>query len=273
MKKAFVTGWPISHSKSPALHGFWLNKLDIAGSYEALPVSSENFPDFLSTLGNSEWVGGNVTIPHKETAFSLIKNCDAAAKAIGAVNTLWIENGDLMGGNTDAYGFSANLDDFAPQWRECSTALVIGAGGASRAVIYALAEAGIEKIRIANRTVSRAQNLSDHFGPACTAHGLDETSDLLADTDLLINTSSMGMSGENTDQVVDVSRLAATSIVTDIVYTPLMTPLLAAADQCGLKTVDGLGMLLHQAVPGFEKWFGARPEVTEELRQRILGVA
>lgn len=268
-RRAFVCGHPIAHSRSPKLHGFWLKEYNIAGSYEAADVAPGEFSSFLGRLREAGFAGGNVTIPHKEAAFDLVERRDAAAQAIGAVNTLWFEGRTLVGGNTDAIGFSANLDQHAPEWRSSASALVLGAGGASRAVVHALKQAGIGDIRIANRTFERAHELADRFGKGVTAHGMNSVPALLGSCDLLVNTTSAGMKGgEGLD--VDVGLLPERAIVTDIVYVPLATPLLAAAAARGLKTVDGLGMLLHQAAPGFERWFGIRPRVTDQLRNFIL---
>jgi shikimate dehydrogenase len=268
-KKAFVTGHPIAHSRSPKIHGHWLAKYRIDGSYDAIDVAPKNFAEFLATLQENGYRGGNVTIPHKEAAFALGDRRDEAAEAIGAVNTLWFEDGALWGGNTDAHGFAANLDDHAPGWATNGPAVVLGAGGASRAVIHALIERGIGDIRIVNRTLARAQELRHRFGAGVSAHGLAATGELLADAGLLVNTTALGMHG-NEGLSADPGNLPDHAIVTDIVYVPLETPLLAAASARSLKTVDGLGMLLHQAVPGFERWFGRRPEVTAELRQMIV---
>ncbi|TIN17947.1 MAG: shikimate dehydrogenase, partial [Mesorhizobium sp.] len=194
---------------------------------------------------------------------------DQAAEEIGAVNTLWFEDGTLWGGNTDAHGFAANLDDYAPGWAGKGPAVVLGAGGASRAVIHALKERGVADIRIVNRTLSRAIELRDRFGAGVSAHGMAASSELLGDAGLLVNTTALGMHG-NEGLSADPARLPDHAIVTDIVYVPLETPLLAAARARKLKTVDGLGMLLHQAVPGFERWFGVRPQVTAELRAIII---
>lgn len=273
MKKAFVTGWPINHSKSPMLHGFWLKQYSIEGSYEAYGVEPENFEQFLKDLPSSEFLGGNVTIPHKEVAFANAAQLDNAAKAIGAVNTLWLEGGKLCGGNTDAYGFSANMNQYAPDWQNGKKAIVLGAGGAARAIVYAILEAGFEEVHIINRTFERAENLARLFGEKCQAHKWDELPALLSDTDFIVNTTSIGMAGSDSSMMPDLSTLPKSAIVTDIVYTPLETPFLKSANVLGLKTVDGLGMLLHQAVPGFEKWFGIRPEVTDELREYILGLS
>lgn len=268
-KKAFVTGHPIAHSRSPRIHGHWLEQYGIDGSYQAIDVAPADFAAFLAGLRKNGYRGGNVTIPHKEAAFALVERRDEAAETIGAVNTLWFEDGNLWGGNTDAHGFAANLDDHAPGWAINGPAVVLGAGGASRAVIHALIERGVGDIRIVNRTLARAQELRDRFGAGVTAHGLGATNELLAGAGLLVNTTALGMHG-NEGLPANPARLPAKAIVTDIVYVPLETPLLAAARARKLKTVDGLGMLLHQAVPGFERWFGIRPEVTAELRQMIV---
>jgi shikimate dehydrogenase len=269
--KAFVCGHPIAHSRSPAIHGHWLARYGIAGSYTAIDVAPDDFADFIRRIGENGYAGGNVTIPHKEAACRLVERRDQAAEEIGAVNTLWFEDGVLCGGNTDAVGFAANLDDLAPGWAENGgTAVVLGAGGAARAVLFALKQRGYSDIRIVNRTAARAAELADHFGRGVTAHAPEAAPDLLGEADLLVNTTALGMHG-NTEIAVDPARLPDNAIVTDIVYVPLETPLLAAARRRGLKTVDGLGMLLYQAVPGFERWFGRRPEVDAELRRLIVG--
>ena len=268
-RRAFVCGHPIAHSRSPKIHGFWLEKYGISGRYGAVDVSPEHFPAFLRGFPRDGYAGGNVPIPHKEDAFRLVDRRDEAAEAIGAVNTLWVEDGTICGGNTDWYGFAANLDDHAPGWDIVGPALVLGAGGAARGIVHALQKRGFSDIRIANRTVSRSRQLADHFGAGVSAHPLEATPELMRDAGLLVNTTSLGMHGEQ-DLPGDLSALPASAVVADIVYVPLETPLLAAARRCGLKTVDGLGMLLHQAVPGFERWFGTRPEVDAALRERIV---
>ncbi|MBZ9855722.1 shikimate dehydrogenase [Mesorhizobium sp. CA13] len=268
-KKAFVTGHPIKHSRSPKIHGHWLARYGIDGSYQAIDVAPQDFAEFLRTLHASGYLGGNVTIPHKEAAFALVERRDGAAQQIGAVNTLWLEDGRLWGGNTDSHGFAANLDDHAPGWASIGPAVVLGAGGASRAVIHALKERGIRDIRIVNRTLARAMELRDRFGAGVSAHGTEATGELLADAGLFVNTTALGMQG-NEGLAADPALLPDHAIVTDIVYVPLETPLLAAARARGLKTVDGLGMLLNQAVPGFERWFGIRPKVTPELRALVV---
>ncbi|MBO1038229.1 shikimate dehydrogenase [Brucella pituitosa] len=270
--KAFVTGFPIKHSRSPLIHGFWLKEHGIEGSYEAIEVAPENFVEFATSLEQSGFVGGNVTIPHKEVAFATVGSRDEAAEAIGAVNTLWLENGKLCGGNTDAYGFAANLDALAPDWDNADTALVLGAGGAGRAIVHALQTRGFSRIFIVNRTLSRAEELASHFGKGVSAHGWDAAQRLVKEAGLIVNTTSLGMSGhgEAEEFPLDLSEAQKSAVATDIVYIPLKTPFLAKAEAAGLKTVDGLGMLLHQAVPGFECWFGKRPQVTEALRNYIL---
>ena len=271
--KLFVTGWPIKHSRSPLIHNHWLAIHGIEGCYEKVAVEPEKFHSFMSSIKESDYLGGNVTIPHKEMAFELCDRCDEAAYRIKAVNTLWTEDGQLVGGNTDGYGFLANLDQGAAGWDSSEArsrpAIVLGAGGASRAIIDALKVRGFDHIVIANRTQSRAKKLAEEFGAGCEAIGLDEVKNHLSRCDLLVNTTSLGM--ESGDELpADVAILPDDAIVTDIVYTPLITPLLKAARERGLRTVDGLGMLLHQAVPGFEKWYGLRPDVTAELRQILL---
>lgn len=268
--KAFVCGHPIAHSRSPMIHGHWLKRYGIAGSYAPLDVAPADFPGFIAGLAAAGYRGGNVTIPNKEQAFAAVERRDEAAEQIGAVNTLWFEDGVLWGGNTDAYGFAANLDHLAPGWADTGgTAVVLGAGGAARAIVHALKQRGFNDIRIVNRTVGRAVELALQFGKGVSGHAQAATQELLGDAALLVNTTALGMHG-NEGLPADPSSLPDGAIVTDIVYVPLETPLLAAARARGLKTVDGLGMLLHQAVPGFERWFGVRPEVTEDLRALVV---
>ncbi|NTS32713.1 shikimate dehydrogenase [Phyllobacterium sp. BT25] len=266
---AFVAGYPIRHSRSPLIHGHWLKTHGIAGSYRAIEVAPDSFANFVTGMRQAGLVGGNITLPHKEAAFALADRLDAAAEEIGAVNTLWFRDGALWGGNTDAYGFAANLDAYGPGWDKGSSALVLGAGGASRAIVYALKQRGFSDIRIVNRTLGRAQELADRFGKGVSAHSWAAVPELTRDADLIVNTTSLGMEGKD-ELEIDLASARPDALVTDIVYVPLETPLLHAARACGLKTVDGLGMLLHQAVPGFEHWFGKRPEVTVELRDLVL---
>ncbi|MDT3376730.1 shikimate dehydrogenase [Labrys neptuniae] len=270
MKRAFVVGYPISHSRSPLIHGFWLKELGIQGSYERIAVEPAAFDTFVRTLAEQGFVGGNVTVPHKEAAFRLASVDDPVARDLEAVNTLWFEGSQLKGMNTDVAGFLANLDQEAPGWSAgMKQAVVLGAGGASRAILYGLLQRGAERILLINRTLERAEALARHFGTKVTALAWDQAETALAGADLVVNTTSLGMKGQPPLDL-DLSRLPKSALVTDIVYVPLETPLLAAARQARLATVDGLGMLLHQAVPGFERWFGARPEVTPQLRALVL---
>lgn len=269
LKKAFVIGHPVAHSRSPMIHGYWLKQHGVAGSYERIDVDPDDIVHFIRGLPRSGFAGGNVTIPHKEAVFALADRTHQAAELIGAANTLWLEDGQICADNTDASGFAADLDQRAPEWRKSGSVLVLGAGGAARAVLYALKQAGISDIRVANRTVERAQELADRFGPGISAHPFAAVDELSGDVGLVVNTTSLGLNGEG-DLPVDVTRLPEGAVVSDIVYIPLQTPLLAAAAARGLKTVDGLGMLLHQAVPGYERWFGRRPQVTDELRALLI---
>lgn len=267
--RAFVVGWPIGQSRSPLIHGHWLRAHGLAGSYERIAIPPEEIETFLGKLPSLGFVGGNVTVPHKEAAFRLAAERDAVAEATGAVNTLWIDGGKLCGANTDAPGFLANLDDRSAGWdRDPGVTVVLGAGGAASAVAWGLKARGFA-VRLVNRTLARAETLAARLGAGVSAHGWDEVAKLLPDAGLLVNTTSLGMTGKD-DLTLDLAPLRAGTLVTDIVYVPLETPLLAAARARGLPTVDGLGMLLHQAVPGFERWFGVRPSVTPELRRLIL---
>ncbi|KQT85665.1 shikimate dehydrogenase [Aurantimonas sp. Leaf443] len=275
--KAFVTGWPVWHSRSPLIHGAWLARHGLEGSYRRVGVPPEEIATFLATMREAGFVGGNVTIPHKVAAFEAAARRDGDAEAIGAVNTLWFEGGTLVGGNTDAYGFAANLDERLPGWSDAETATVIGAGGAARAVIHALLSRGVARVRVLNRTLDNARALAERFGAVVTAHGEDERESLLRGTDLLVNTAPIPQADPEDElpdwfpkKGVDLSALPDHALVTDIVYVPLETPILSAARARGLSTADGLGMLLHQAVPGFERWFGTRPAVDEPLRARIV---
>ncbi|WP_309084313.1 shikimate dehydrogenase [Chelativorans sp.] len=266
--RAFVCGHPISHSRSPLIHNFWLREYGIQGGYERCDVPPEDFARFLQEFPTI-YVGGNVTIPHKESAWRLVEHRDDTAGIIGAVNTLWVEDGRLHGSNTDAYGFAANLDAVVPGWERSAVATLIGAGGAALAVVHALQSRGVRDIRIVNRTLSRAQSLAHRFRGGTSAHGLEALPEILSDTSLLINTTPLGMHGA-AEAAIDLGPLPASAIVNDIVYVPLQTALLADAAKRELRTVDGLGMLLHQAVPGFERWFGVRPEVTPRLREILV---
>ena len=267
--KAFVIGHPIAHSRSPLIHGTWLAEHGIDGSYEAIDVAPGELAAFFDRLRSGEFAGGNVTIPHKEAVFALCDSVDPLATTIGAVNTLVVRDGRVHGSNTDYLGFLGNLDAEAPGWSDGpADALVIGAGGAARAVLVALRRRDGGKVHVLNRTIANAQALVDDIDGPFEAHGFDAYDELAPQTGLVINTSSIGMHGTRFDWL-DMALLPETALVTDIVYAPLITPLLAEAKARGLRTVDGLGMLLHQAVPGFEAWFGVRPEVTPLLRARI----
>jgi shikimate dehydrogenase len=267
-RAACVIGWPVEHSRSPLIHNHWLAHYRIAGAYRREAVSPDRFGDFVSRLSAHGYVGANVTLPHKEAALALA-DPDQRAKAIGAANTLWLDDRVLRATNTDAEGFLANLDASASGWSEgLDSAVVLGAGGGARAVVYALIERGVAHIHVVNRTFARGQTLRERFGASVQPAAWNEKNDLLADAGLLVNTTSLGMSGQPALDV-DPALLRARAVVADLVYVPLETALLAQAKQRGLRTADGLGMLLHQAVRGFSLWFGVRPEVTPELRRLV----
>lgn len=272
---ACVIGWPVEHSRSPVIHRYWLDRYGIDGAYEKEAVKPEMLSRFLQELSHHGYVGANVTLPHKEAALAAANTADDAARAIGAANTLWLDpNGGLHASNTDAYGFMTNLEAEAPGWNEePGTALVLGAGGAARAILHGLVTAGVPRILLANRTQAKAeslaQDLAQAFGPKVEPIRWDEKSASLSGCTLLVNATSLGMTGQPPLDIT-LEAFPITGVVADIVYVPLETPLLAAARARGLKSVDGLGMLLHQAVPGFERWFGVRPEVTPELRAHVV---
>lgn len=269
-RRAGIMGWPVSHSLSPKLHGYWLSHYHINGSYEPMPVSPGDLAWAIGALASRGLCGVNVTIPHKETIIPLLDSIDDEAKAIGAVNTIVVDaKGRLHGSNTDAYGFLENIAPRLPASRE--KAVVLGAGGAARAVCHALRRAGFKSIIVINRTRRRAEELARWFA-GITVVDWPHRGEALADTDLLVNATSLGMTGKEPLDL-DLSALPKSALVTDIVYAPLVTPLLAAAQARGNPVVDGLGMLLHQAVPGFAAWFGKKPEVTEALRTHVLGGA
>lgn len=264
---ACLIGWPAAHSRSPLIHHYWLRTLGIAGGYVIEAVPPDDLRDFVLRLSLRGFVGANVTIPHKEGVLEL-STPDARAKAVGAANTLWFEDGELHATNTDVEGFINNLDASAPGWDAAEEALVLGAGGSARAVVFGLRERGIKRIHLANRTIARAETLAKEFGPNVQPVTWDGINDVLPRAKLLVNTTSLGMHGQPSLDV-DVARLPEGTVVADLVYVPLVTPLLAAAKARSLKTADGLGMLLHQAVRGFELWFGRRPRVTAELRALV----
>jgi shikimate dehydrogenase len=266
-RAACLIGWPAAHSRSPLIHHYWLRTLGIEGGYVIEAVPPDEFKDFLFRLSHRGFVGANVTIPHKERALALSKP-DERARAVGAANTLWFADGELCSTNTDVEGFINNLDSSAPGWDNIEDALVLGAGGSARAVVFGLLERGIERVHLVNRTLARARALADQFGARVLPVAWDAIPDLLPRAGLLVNTTSLGMHGQPALEL-DVGLLPSHAVVADNVYVPLQSPLLAAARARGLKTADGLGMLLHQAVRGFELWFGRRPEVTAELRSLV----
>ncbi len=263
-----VMGHPVAHSRSPMIHGYWLAQLGIDGRYELRDLSPGDFPEFFTHLPGHGYVGGNITVPHKEAAFRLVHRRDEVAEAVGAVNTVWLEGDTLMGGNSDTHGFIANLDASAPDWDIAGGhAVVLGAGGAARSAAYGLITRGIE-VSLVNRTVQRADELARHFGPRVRGHGHDALPRLLAAADLLVNCTSLGMAGKP-PLSFDLGPLKRSAVVCDMVYVPLETPLLADARARGHRTVDGLGMLLEQAGFGFEKWFGVMPKVDDRLRRML----
>jgi shikimate dehydrogenase len=266
-RAACLIGWPAAHSRSPLIHHYWLRTLGIEGGYNIEAVPPEGFAEFVLHLSTHGFVGANVTIPHKERALALSVP-DDRARAVGAANTLWYDGGELRSTNTDIEGFINNLDVCAPGWDKAGDALVLGAGGSSRAVVFGLLERGIARVHLANRSIERARALADQFGARVRPLAWDAVAGLLPRAELLVNTTSLGMHGQPALEI-DAGRLPAHAVVADLVYVPLQTPLLEAAQARGLKTADGLGMLLHQAVRGFELWFGQRPEVTSALRALV----
>jgi shikimate dehydrogenase len=263
-RAACLIGWPAAHSRSPLIHHYWLRTLGIEGGYTIEAIPPEGFAEFVQHLSRHGFVGANVTLPHKERALALSVP-DARAKAVGAANTLWYDGDELRSTNTDIEGFIDNLDASARGWDATGDALVLGAGGSSRAVVFGLIERGIQRVHLANRTMERARALADQFGNSVHAIAWDAINEVLPRAGLMVNTTSLGMRGQPPLEL-DVGLLPSNAIVADLVYVPLETLLLKAARERGLKTADGLGMLLHQAVRGFELWFGQRPQVTAELR-------
>jgi shikimate dehydrogenase len=267
LRAACVIGWPIKHSRSPIIHNYWLKLYSIDGRYQAEAVPPHEFREFVQSLAQRGYAGANLIIPHKEAALALSEP-DERARAVGAANTLWLD-GALRSTNTDVGGFLDNLDACAPGWdRNAGTALVLGAGGAARAVIYGLLERGIDRILVANRTRPRAQALQDWFGSRVHTVNWEERERHLAEAKLLVNATTLGMPGRP-ELALDMARLPPDAVVADLVYIPLLTPLLGAAKARGLRIADGLGMLLRQAVPQFLLWFGKKPEITIELRSLL----
>ena len=270
--KVCVMGWPIAHSRSPLIHNFWIRQLGIKNAiYERLAVPPEELQETVKSLVDWGFIGANVTVPHKEAVFACLMRHDAIARRLKAVNTIVLTEAGLEGRNTDGYGFMANLFHAAPNWKaNRGPAVMLGAGGAARAIATALDDAGAPEIRIVNRTHSRAETLIRDLGLKNAAvFSWEQIDRAFVNANLLVNTTTLGMKGER-DLEIDLTPLPTTALVTDIVYTPLETGLLRAARLRGLTTVDGLGMLLHQAVPGFEAWFGKRPQVSAELRALVL---
>lgn len=267
---AGVMGWPVEHSRSPRLHGYWLEELGIDGAYVPLPVRPEDFAPAVKALAAMHFRGANVTIPHKEAAFAVCDTVDAHARRLKAVNTLVFEAGVIRGGNTDGSGFLDNLRQEAPQWRaDAGPAVVLGAGGAARAVALALLDAGVLEVRLMNRTRARGEALAEDLGGPIHVVDWGTWGRALPEAALLVNTTSLGMTGQPPLEI-DLAALPANAVVNDIVYQPLETELLRMAKARGNAVVDGLGMLLHQARPGFEAWFGVRPEVDDALRAFVL---
>jgi len=269
MIKACVIGWPISHSRSPLIHGYWLKQNGIDGSYVRQPVEPSELDAFIANLASAGLAGCNVTIPHKEAVFDLVTRADESTERLGAVNTVYLREGKLLGTNTDGEGFLNNLRSAAPRLALANgRAVVLGAGGASLAVVNTLLEQGASEVAVANRTREKAEQLRRRFGKRVMAIDWARAGDHLGECSLLANTTSLGMKGQP-ELAIDLSRLPGTAIVTDIVYTPLRTKLLSDAAARGNLVVEGLGMLLHQAVRGFALWFGVTPQVTGELHDLV----
>ena len=273
-RTATVIGHPIAHSRSPLIHRHWIERYDVTGDYGTEDVAPSDLPRWLSSRSPDHTPGGNITVPHKEAVYRWLgpSRVDEEAWRIGAVNTWWFEGTEMRGSCTDGLGFAADLDARAPRWREAEHALVLGAGGAARAIVHTLRRAGLA-VTIANRTLERAQGLADEFG-ARGAIALSDTEEALQSVGLVVNTTTLGMAGEEHGGSEELPHLDPRSfregqIAYDIVYVPLETTFLRAARRSGALGVDGLGMLLHQAVPGFHRWFGIEPEVTPLLRRVV----
>ncbi len=268
---AAVIGHPIAHSKSPDVHGYWLRKYGIAGHYIPLDIAPDKLTELLPRLPDLGFVGANVTIPHKETVMNIADKITDRATLIGAANTLIFgRNGRIVADNTDGYGFIENIRQTVPNWNPKSgPAVVFGAGGAARAVLASLLDVGVPRIMLTNRTRERAENLRADFGNRIEVVDWVHAGNILDDAKLVVNTTSLGMTGHR-EMRIPLDGLKPGTIVNDLVYSPLRTGLLATAEEKGCRVVDGLGMLLHQAVPGFERWFGKRPEVDENVRNAVL---
>ncbi|MBI1220059.1 MAG: shikimate dehydrogenase [Rhodobacteraceae bacterium] len=263
--RVFVIGHPIAHSRSPMMQNYWIARHGVDAVYDKLDIAPADLADFFRAFRAEPYIGANVTIPHKLAVIPFVDRTDGAAQAMGAVNCLWWDGAALVGGNTDALGFLGNIDAAAPGWDAGGKhAVVMGAGGASRAAIYGLLSRGFA-VSLCNRTLDKAVALARHFGAGVTAHGLDAVPDLLVTADVVVNTTSLGMIGQPPLDL-DLAPMKPDAVAYDIVYVPLETAFLARARARGLRTVDGLGMLLHQGVVGFDHWFGQRPDVTPDLR-------
>lgn len=270
MIRAGVIGWPVAHSRSPLIHGYWLERYRIDGSYDRHAVEPGAAAAFVRGMRARGLVGCNVTLPHKEAVYAAADETLPAARAAGAANTLWFEKDRLIADNTDAAGYLDSLLAAVPGLDLAGkTVAILGAGGAARGIIFALLGAGVGAVHVFNRTHARADTVAAYFGAKVHAHDWVKRVAGSRDADLIVNTTALGLAG-GAPLDMDVSQLKDTCIVSDIVYVPLETPLLAAGRARGLRTVDGLDMLLHQAVPGFETWFGVRPEVTAELRALLV---
>jgi len=268
--KACVIGWPVAHSRSPLIHRYWLAHYRIDGSYEAVPVEPAALGTFVEALRRGAYAGCNVTVPHKEAVLAHVDSVDAVASRLGAANTLVCEDGRVAATNTDGYGFMAHLRSSAPDLELAgATVTVLGAGGAARAIAGALVDEGAGMIRLVNRTRARAERLKRDLDGPLEVWDWDARVEALAACALLVNATSLGMAGAPALEL-DLAALPREAVVADIVYAPLETDLLKRARARGHRAVDGLGMLLHQAVPGFEAWFGVRPEVTPALREHVL---
>ena len=264
--RCFVIGHPIAHSRSPLIHGEWLREHRLPGSYERIDVAPAELPAFIARLREGEFAGGNVTVPHKEAVMALVDEISDAGRAVGAVNTLWRENGRIVADNSDVGGFLAHLDATVPGWQDrVDTVLVLGAGGAARGICYGLKSRGVARILVVNRSPERAAELVTALGHPLEAGDWAKRDSLVGEADLIVNTTALGMQGKPPLEI-DLAALRPGTIVDDIVYVPLKTTLLAEAERRGGVPVDGLGMLLHQAVPGFARWFGVTPQVTPALR-------
>ena len=266
-KAVCVIAWPAGHSRSPLIHNYWIKQHNLNAEYRREAVPPDKFAAFVENLRGNGYIGANITVPHKEAALALSEP-DDRARAVGAANTLWYDDDTLRSTNTDVEGFLAYLDVAAPGWdRGLETAVVLGAGGGARAVVFALLQREVGRVYVINRTRDRAQALKKKFGARVHLAGWNETTGLLGGAGILVNTTTLGMVGQPPLEIN--LRCPASLVVADLVYAPLETRLLASARARGLRTADGLGMLLHQAVRGFQLWFGVRPEVTPELRALV----